>query len=243
VTGGGARRPAARSLLPMPLAVVVLFGAVSCTNAEHVDKPKDLSTVGVPLAQAGCDTPIKTQATGGAQHFDPGTNLTYDTAPVSSGHHWAVWVTGPLERHFYTVKDRPPVEALVHNLEHGYTIVWYRAPQAGDESYSYVTEKQIAAFFPTDRALEHKVIVAPWTPEDDKKVFSKNSKYLWPKGKQIAFSHWSLGTGKGGAMKGGKADMTGQHGIRQFCDDLSGEAVADFVKEYPYTDAPEGLVP
>ncbi|MGH3682534.1 MAG: DUF3105 domain-containing protein, partial [Natronosporangium sp.] len=34
-------------------------------------------------------------------------------------------------RGFYTPDDRPRVEQLVHNLEHGYTVLWY-LPQVPD---------------------------------------------------------------------------------------------------------------
>ena len=38
----------------------------------------------------------------------------------------------PFNRKFYTDKDRPELEALVHNLEHGYTILWYDDTIADD---------------------------------------------------------------------------------------------------------------
>ena len=55
----------------------------------------------------------------------------YKTVPPSYGPHWATPVLG--SRPFYTVKDRPQMEQLVHNLEHGYTIVWYDSTIKGDQ--------------------------------------------------------------------------------------------------------------
>ena len=53
--------------------------------------------------------------------------------PPDSGSHYAN--PAPFTKHFYAEADRPAVETLVHNLEHGYTVVWYRAdaPEQGDQ--------------------------------------------------------------------------------------------------------------
>ncbi len=37
-----------------------------------------------------------------------------------------------MERKLYTKEDRPPLGRLVHNQEHGYTILWYDETIAGD---------------------------------------------------------------------------------------------------------------
>ena len=38
-----------------------------------------------------------------------------------------------MERKLYTADDRPELETLVHNLEHGYTILWYDETVAADD--------------------------------------------------------------------------------------------------------------
>ena len=49
----------------------------------------------------------------------------------------------------------------------------------------------------------------------------------WPAGKNIAFSHWSAGP-------------EGQSfGHRQFCGDISGEALTTFINKYPAKDTQE----
>ena len=50
---------------------------------------------------------------------------------------------------------------------------------------------------------------------------------LSPDGKHIALTHWSVGDGEE------------QVGVWQYCDAPSGEAVAQFAEDYPYSDSPE----
>ena len=51
-----------------------------------------------------------------ADHRPEGV-LTHDTVPPSFGPHRPI--PAPFERRFYTAQDRPEIETLVHNLEHG----------------------------------------------------------------------------------------------------------------------------
>ena len=67
--------------------------------------------------------PTNDEAGGTQDHKPDGTVIHYPVSPPSSGPHYAAWA--PFEKKFYTLDDRPPVANLVHNLEHGYTILWY----------------------------------------------------------------------------------------------------------------------
>ena len=98
----------------------------------------------------------------------------------------------------------------MHSLEHGYTVIWYDGSLASGDPE--VELKAISGKFqPEDR-----VIVAPWMPSDGD---------AFPDGAHIALTHWT----------GPKA----QRGVWEYCRGVSGEAVAEFVKDYPLTDAPE----
>ena len=66
---------------------------------------------------------MKKKATGNQEHKPEGTPITYPDAPPAFGPHYPV--TAPFERKFYTTSDRPQIEYVVHNLEHGYTLLWY----------------------------------------------------------------------------------------------------------------------
>ena len=149
--------------------------------------------------------------------------VTYDAAPPAFGNHWNEPGIAPaaFERKFYSAEDRPEVESLVHNLEHGYTILWYDETIADDEAA--VTEiRGLAAKFADSDNLRSKFIAAPWTSEDGAP---------FPNDMHVAFSHWSIG---------GDGDPSGeQTGAWQYCSETSGEALDTFMTEYPYTDSPE----
>ena len=69
----------------------------------------------------------------------------------------------------------------------------------------------------TARSLGLKVV--PWTDEDGK---------AFPKGQHVAFTHWR-----------NDAAASKSYGVWQYCSEVSGEAVEDFMKDYPYSDSPE----
>lgn len=200
------------------------------------DTVPPLRSIGVTAAEAKCLPDQTNNVKARRQHIPEGTALTFPTAPAATGDHYPTWVTRPQERHFYTRQDRPALGYLVHNQEHGYTILWYD-DTIDEDSRQYEQLQQIAANFPVDGAFENKFIVAPWTGEDMEQVdkAARSTFTGFPKGTHFAFTHWSLGP---------KAeDENGRLGVRRFCGDLSGAAVASFTKQYPYTDAPEALVP
>lgn len=179
---------------------------------------QDLASLGVPADAAGCTQPLAKKATGNADHRPEGSKLPYTDSPPADGPHYPTWAE--ITRKFYTAKDRPALGYLVHNLEHGYNILWYDETVANDDKQVQVVE-DISKKFP-GADFQHKFIAAPWTPEDGKP---------FPGGAHVALTHWSMG--------GTNGNPKGQHGITQYCKQPSGEVVAKFVKDYPYTDAPE----
>jgi len=179
---------------------------------------EELASLGAGAAAAGCVDPVTKDATGNNDHRDIGTALNYEDAPPAAGPHYPTWA--PLARKFYTAKDRPELGYLVHNLEHGYNILWYDETIAEDED-KLATVKAIANKFEGE-SFEKKFIAAPWTSEDGDP---------FPDGAHIALTHWSMG--------GTHGNPEGQQGVTQYCQEPSGEAVAQFVEDYPYTDSPE----
>ena len=129
-----------------------------------------------------------------------------------------------MSRKFYSAGDRPEIEYLVHNLEHGYNILWYDETIA-DNSDMLTQLKAISNKFPGTDDLKNKFIVAPWTSDDGA---------AFPGGAHIALTHWAMGRQSNG-------EATKQQGIWQYCTKPSGEAVGQFVEDYPYTDSPEPM--
>lgn len=180
-----------------------------------------LSSIGAPASV--CGDIEKKDATGNNDHRPTGEQITYDTAPVASGPHWneAGVAPAPFARKFYTAEDRPELEALVHNLEHGYSILWYDSTVA-DDAEALGQVKAIAEKFEGSDNFRSKFIAAPWTGQDGES---------FPEGQHVAFTHWSIG---------GDGDPSGeQQGIFQYCSAPSGAALEEFMNEYPYTDTPE----
>ena len=217
-----ARAEKKRTSLVIVGAVVVALVIVGLAAYPLIKQDRrnneDVAALGVPASQAGCTDPVATKAEGSADHRQVGTELDYDQSPPAAGPHYPTWA--PRERKFYSPQDRPEIGYLVHNLEHGYNILWYDETIAEDED-QLSTVKAIASKFEGE-GYENKFIAAPWTSEDGEP---------FPDGAHVALTHWSMG-GRNGIPEG-------QHGVTQYCDAPSGEAVTSFVEDWPYTDSPE----
>jgi hypothetical protein len=193
--------------------VVLVLAGIVVKVVRDSQAEKDPATVGVALAAASCaptttDTPSGTQVHVGPQTDKPDVaKVKYTTVPPAFGEHFVspAYPAAP----FYTVQDRPKMETLVHNLEHGYTVLWYTqsTPQAQVDEL-----KKIADRVRSMPETSGKFIVSAW---DD-------AYGTFPAGKTIGMSHWGAKTAH-----------------RQLCGSVSGEAVKSFVTAYPYSDSPE----
>ena len=124
------------------------------------------------------------------------------------------------DRRFFTAADRPKMEILVHNLEHGYTVLWYDE-SAGDAKKSDL--EALAKVANRVDAASGKFIVSAWDP----------SYGALPTGKKFVLSHWSA------TFEADKTTVASQAGNRQLCGDLSGEVVKAFIQKFPRTASPE----
>lgn len=196
------------------LVGLLIIGAAAFVPIKNwINDPsrKAMTDFGVPAAQAGASEPTKDAGAGTNDHKPDGQTVDYKMAPPSAGAHWAQPAT--FSRTFYTLDDRPAVETLVHNLEHGYTLVWYDETIAKDDE-QLDQLKQLAQRFQTSEFDPNKkFIVAPWTSEDGKAM---------PKGKHLTLSRWTTEAGR-----------------RVFLSKVSGEAIENFMKKYPWKDSPE----
>ena len=178
-----------------------------------------LSEIGA--AASSCEDVVTKPADGGQDHVQVGTPLTFADAPPAFGQHYDVWE--PMDRKFYSTGDRPEVGKLIHNLEHGYTILWYDETAADDSDMVNDLRAIASKFSGDDGNYRNKFKVAPWTSEDGDP---------FPEGSNVALTHWSVG--------GTGDDATGEQvGVWQYCSAPSGAAVEDFMLDYPYVDSPE----
>jgi hypothetical protein len=221
-------------------AVIVGVAGVAIYNQnKKADalRQADLVKLGSAASAAGCTSVKEEDGTGTGQHVT--TPVTYQTTPPSFGPHNPT----PADQgvHFYTADDRPPVEVLVHNLEHGWTIVWYDDSVAGDKGAMDVLKATADKFDGHGSDPSYNVIIAPWTSDD-------GGGDPIPEGKHIAFTHWSIHhkTFNPNAWDGHNVSDGDQpipsFGESQYCSTFSGEALSDFMTQFPYDDAPEGFL-
>ncbi|GAB6983907.1 DUF3105 domain-containing protein [Nocardioides pyridinolyticus] len=185
---------------------------------------QDVADIGA--AASVCQDIETKKADGNQEHVPYPTPVEYSTAPPAFGSHWneAGVAPAPFSRKLYT-DDRPELEALVHNLEHGYTILWYDETIADDEAQMDQLEAIADKFAAGSDNMRDKFIAAPWTSEDEDGA-------TFPDGQHVAFTHWSVG-GEG------ETAAAQQQGVFQYCTEVSGAALDSFMEEYPYFDSPE----
>lgn len=224
---GSAKRRSYAIVGVCSLVALVLLGlAVVPIVRENLELSSyadmELSEIGAPAT--ACQDANREAADGNQQHVEEGTAIDYTTGPPAFGTHF--FSPAAMDRKFYTAADRPELGTLVHNLEHGYTVLWYDETAAADEE----TMRQIRAIadkFPGTTNLRNKFKAAPWTAEDENGT-------EFPEGQHIAFTHWSAGGS-------GNTDPAQQEGVWQYCEAPSGAALDTFMLENPYTDSPEPL--
>ena len=104
--------------------------------------------------------------------------MDYTEKPPSFGQHYDT--PAPFTKRFYTMQDRPAVETLVHNLEHGYTIAWYRADAPADQITAL--ENASKTFTASEFDINQKFIAAPWAAADGAG---------FPEGKNVVLARWT----------------------------------------------------
>ena len=182
---------------------------------------KPLTEIGAPAADV-CSDITRKKANGNQQHEPTGTQIDYPDSPPAFGPHWNEPGQAPVPIHqrFYTTDNRPELEELVHNLEHGYTILWYDDTAANSPSMLADVKSIAARLDVSDTNNRYSFKAVPWTKDDGDP---------FPDGKHIALTAWTT-------------DSAGdQWGEWQYCSKPSGEAVQDFMAKFPYTNAPEPI--
>ena len=200
------------------------------TRRRTSSRNTDLTDIGAAAKAAGCTAVQEEDATGAGQHMT--TPVTYRRHPPSFGPHNPT----PDRRgnHIYTADDRPPVEVLVHNLEHGWTIVWYDETIADDAEQMKVLKATADKFdaHGSDPNVQH----------DHRAVDQGRRRRPDPR-RQAHRVHALVDPPADVRPRGvrRRGDIP-SFGESQYCDTFSGEALDDFMKKYPYDDAPEGYL-
>ena len=211
-----------RTVLLLVLCLVVAAGLLAypvyLVAKDSKATAAGLAAIGTPVGDAGCDPVQQDAATGNQDHVAEGTRVEYAQSPPDSGKHYPS--PASFTKHFYSTDDRPDLETLVHNLEHGYTLAWYRADAPEDE---ITVLRQAASTFGSETYdPSQKFIAAPYSTTDG----------TFPEGKDVVLARWT-------ANPANPADQAQQQGVRQTCSRVSGQAIADFMAQYPVASSPE----
>lgn len=133
------------AVLGVVVAALVVLGIIGTLAGRDDSEPRPGD---LPAAQACSPVVDVPPAPGVPRHLNG--ELTYDRVPPSSGDHHPNPMTAL--RRVFTPEDGAPVERIVHNLEHGYVVVWYDPARADTELLDSVL----------DTIDERKVFAAPW---------------------------------------------------------------------------------
>ncbi|HZQ26116.1 MAG TPA: DUF3105 domain-containing protein [Acidimicrobiales bacterium] len=112
------------------LAIVLALVLVGANTGSNTSSSTTATTAGAKTADCTSDTNMDVYTKGGshtdASGYDgplrPLNNPTYTVNPPSGGDHLSV----PAPAGVYTGNNVPPDGNLVHSLEHGYVIIWFK---------------------------------------------------------------------------------------------------------------------
>jgi hypothetical protein len=147
-----ARRASRRSnLVTVAVGVVV---ALVVAAFIYQDRRAEEAPVGVSSAAANC-SPVETHPEEGQDHVPDGTSVDYATTPPTSGNHYQ----DPADPGFFA--SPVPEETLVHNLEHGQIVIWYRpdAPESTLDDLGGIVDQQPVATL----AVPYDAVEDPYT--------------------------------------------------------------------------------
>jgi hypothetical protein len=134
-----------RNLVTVGIGVLVaLLVVVLVIRDRQQETEATEELTGISAEEAGCGD-VEEPDTEGRTHVPEGTDVEYATTPPTSGDHYAT----PANTGFYPAPL--PEEQLVHNLEHGQIVIWYRtdAPSEVIDALEAVFEQERVATIAT----------------------------------------------------------------------------------------------
>ncbi len=184
---------------------------------------KDLADIGA--AASVCQDVTTKKANGSSDHVPTDQPVPYEDAPPAFGPHWNEpgVAPAPMDRKLYTEDDRPALESLVHNLEHGYTILWYDDTIANDD----------------DQVLQLRAIADKLAGTDNQRLqvhrrpVDRQGRGRQEVPRRPARRAVPLVAGRGRRRSPARS-ACGSTAPR-----CRGEALNDFMLDYPYLDSPE----
>lgn len=155
------------------VGVALIGSAVYFGSKSREKKDQALNVIGVPAASAGCTEPKEEEIPAEAKDDavkHTNDRVEYPISPPSSGRHNGTWLPAGSKK-FYSRDEAPMIEKAVHNLEHGYTVVWYD---------NKVPDDQVELLKQIGEAAEGKLLLIPWNRAD------------FPEEKHIVMTSWAM---------------------------------------------------
>jgi len=149
-----------RVAMGLVVALIAGVGVYALTRPKEAraDPQELLATVDQARASAGCDTvqdvaPYSPKSQDQAHVVSPAPLSSYPSVPPASGPHNAIPYGAGVN------STPPPIDRVIHSLEHGAAIVWYSPDASGREL------QRIRSFY-EEAEVGSRVIVAPYDYQD-----------------------------------------------------------------------------
>ncbi len=202
------------------VAALLVLLAVRLTGDDAASDPDAGATEDGEERRAVCD-PVRGEPATDNSHVDD-RELRYP-APPASGDHSGRWAV--LARPFYTVADRPEASVLVHNLEHGYNVLWYDETVVDDAEALAQVQVIAEGYAGSGRDPADAFIAAPWTAADGGPM---------PDDRHYALTHWYADPDSRSRSRDDEVGYT------MYCSSVTTGLVRRWMAAYPLRDAPEG---
>ena len=149
-----------RNLVTIGIAGVVVALVVAGVVFQRNEEQGPSEPIGASATAAGC-TAIEEHEDEGNQHVQDGTDVNYGTLPPTSGSHYGTPATAGFS------SEPIPEEQLVHNLEHGQIVIWYRpdAPESAIDQIEQIVDRQ-------QGAQQNALVAAPFDGIDDRYTYA-----------------------------------------------------------------------
>lgn len=113
------RKARVRRFLTIGLVALAVLGLVGGIVGAKVASNNNKKKLALLAKEGGCEA-MKTLSNEGSNHVTPPATVKYKTNPPTSGNHY------PSTANTGILSPAPADENLVHNMEHGHVIFWYK---------------------------------------------------------------------------------------------------------------------
>ena len=145
------------------ISVLVVGGIVAIVVLGKMNSQKAVKDLNKLASAAGC-LPLKNFSDEGNSHVAPPNRVTYRTNPPTSGNHYgSTSRTGILPNPLPTTLFD---ENLVHNMEHGHIIIWYKPDldtALVDRFKTFVRGNPTRRVLVPRAGMDYKVAFTAWT--------------------------------------------------------------------------------